>query len=438
MALKAFEEEIAAPLSYIMTGLEQHRYSYLDEARLAFVQILNQAKRNKFAKELMYNRKYVNYICDRMTQIPAPERRHEIHGSEYHRNCAIAKYKSNSYSGPLLKPGDYQNNKWQFIEERRLFGPWADIYNLNIAGLEKENRSLASRFRCYFINKDGLVHKHIDAIKLVLRDDLYKKAIAGFLWLPLVECPSAEVKNTLKDIADKYLITGCGYGLGLKFKNAVTIKQFGKTLSTLSRYLSQAELNTLCRIFWLSQNHPLKPNVLPQLFLPRLKDAESIIRKMKFYAENKNLGREIVLSDITDITGACLAVEDYFAIENMMNLIRSAISRDFILEEENLYYENKKEKPYRDVKYIIRLSHPTMENPSNHICYELQIKIIDSKIFHDIDHVGIYKSELSLHEKDLLKQPFWGQLWIKEKQLLEEYVEINQKYQNWHRTNFPD
>jgi ppGpp synthetase/RelA/SpoT-type nucleotidyltranferase len=439
MALKAFAEKKAASLKYIMTGLEQQEYPHLDEARLAFSQVLNRAEKNKFAEKLMYNKKYDNYICDRITQIPTAERSYEIHGHEYYSRCAREKHYSNSYYGPLLKPGDYQNNKRQFLDERMTTGLYAHIYSLSVAGVKEASNNPDSPFMRYFINEDSLVHEHIKVIKRVLAE--LKEKADGFFWLPLAESPSEEVKNALKEIIEgRYLIAGygSGRGIGLKFQNGITVKKLNKTLSTLSRYLSQVELNILRRNFWLSQNHPLKPNVPPQLFLPRVKDAESIIKKMEDYARSKNYGREILLSDITDITGACLAVEDYLSIENMMNLIRAVIPREFILEEENLYYKNKKNTPYRDVKYIIRLSHPSMPAPSNHICYELQIKIIDSKIFHDIDHAGIYKSELSERKKDYLKRAFWGQLWIKEKQLLDEYIEVNREYQKWCRANSPD
>ncbi|GBR75961.1 hypothetical protein NO2_0582 [Candidatus Termititenax persephonae] len=434
MALKAWEEKITNRLKYITTGLKQHGYPYLEEAYLAFSQILNCSEKNTFTKQLMYNNPYVKYICDRITQLSVPEESYEFYGGDYHRGVEAVKRYSNLYWGQLFKPGNYQNNKEQFLEQRRTSGPHADIYSLPIVGIREASKNLDSRFMCYFINEDSLVHKHLEIIKMVLHD-LQKKA-TDWLWLPLMDSPSNEVKNTLKDIIEEYSVAH--RGLGLKFQNAVTPKQLSKTLTTLAKYLSQVELETLRRLFWLSQHHPLKPNVPPQLFLPRIKDAESIIKKMENYAKTKNYGREILLSDITDITGACLAVEDYFAIENTMNLIKASIPRDFILEEENLFYKNKKEKPYRDVKYIIRLSHPSPSiPPSNHICYELQIKTIDSKIFHDIDHAGIYKGNLSLYEEELLKQPFWGQLWIKEKQLLEEYTALNKEYQRWCYRNFP-
>ncbi|MDR1453546.1 MAG: hypothetical protein LBJ25_06210 [Candidatus Margulisbacteria bacterium] len=430
MVLKAFGEGMAPPhqLDYIMIGLEQHRYPHLDEARLAFTQVLR--AKTEFAKKL-HGHQYARYICDRITQIPVAERLYTDHGSEYHGRCAKVQSRDcDSHYGPLLKPGDYQNNKEQFINDRRADGALRTyIYNMSIADIKEAAKDPNSLFMCYFINKDNLVYKHIQPLNWVLRE-LQERA-KDFFWLPLMESPSDEVKNILKEKEIKYVV---GYrGLGLKFQKfqstVAAIRQLNELSSTLSRYLSQAELAVLSRVFWLSQHHPLNPNVPPQLFLPRIKSVDSIIEKMEDYEERYK--RKILLSDLTDITGACIAVEDYFSIENVMNLIKATIPRDLVLEEENLYFENKKDRPYRDVKYILRLSHPTMPGPSAHMCYELQIKIIDSKIFHDIDHAAIYKSKLDDDKKEYLRRVFWGQLWIKEKQLLDEYIGLNKEYQKW-------
>ncbi|MDR1996804.1 MAG: hypothetical protein LBQ83_00525 [Candidatus Margulisbacteria bacterium] len=122
-------------------------------------------------------------------------------------------------------------------------------------------------------------------------------------------------------------------------------------------------------------------------------------------------------SEITDMIGFALVAEDYVSAEKLMECIET-IYRDDIIEKENLFCENERNKAYRDVKYLIRID--------DDICIELQIKTRGDKIIGDsLEHDTLYKNIFKLSEENLnaYKPLIYGLQWQEHLEQLDRYMQ---------------
>jgi len=454
MALRAFQdrqiliekrvEEICSTLKHY--GYPEHN---LPPMKAVFSEAFNYEERNGTIQNLLYSDKFMHYICKQICGVEPPDTYYPDIGTLYHHQSAKLIKRINDrntydkyiHYGPLFRPGNYVNSRQSFCEFRSHNGKYRELYGLNVAGVEKASSDQKSQFWQYFIAEDGAVKKHVQYIQSILQN--LQKSICEYYWLPLANVFSPEILKLIHEILSDLSTGACvtTSGVGLKFRTDLRLedKSLRNKLYILKKLLKPEEFHILAKGIFLSQNNLLPGK--PYLILPRVKNAKSIIRKM--YFKERLYGHPVLLSELSDLTGACIVGENYIFIENMMNLIKAKASK-LVIEEENLFQINKKDSAYRDVKFIIVLSHPLIknskkdDNTSNHICYELQIKTAVSKIFHDLDHAAIYKSKLPEEDKDYLKQPLWGALWQKELSLLEEYEWTNNAYLKWFLKYFAD
>ncbi|GBR74625.1 hypothetical protein NO1_1769 [Candidatus Termititenax aidoneus] len=144
----------------------------------------------------------------------------------------------------------------------------------------------------------------------------------------------------------------------------------------------------------------------------RIKEARSAATKTK--------NKDIKFGAITDYMGFTLVARNYMSAEKMMECIET-IYRDKIIEKENLFSENRKDKAYRDVKYLIRIN--------DYLCYELQIKVLSDKIIGETVEHDIYKGSLGLpvEKLDAVKLLIYGLQWQKHLELKKEYDEYYEK-----------